>query len=592
MSDSLFSKHKIETLAVALMMLAVPFAMTFDDDMVEEDDAIVPLLVVPIHWAITVAVGGTIAGTFVGFIAGTHSQSSDDLEREAEAKIMAQSLKDGIAQYDYSLKNYATIWSLTEEHWIRQAEITASALWKADTDYSAYTVLDSSYTYLGSAYMTANANEQMNEQFSVIESHVTSWNDSDVYKDKMVVTFTVGDNTISPADLHVKVGVNVHASQSANRVFFAGGEVWASEDCTITTDGYSIALEQGWNDVGSISDFEHSGIYTIPAGVTLFGNFLNSVGSGSVATTVGMMIGDELVEAYDGKVRYNGEICDSFKMNIVPQETANAQSVDLLQMLTDYDKLGDAIYDVMASANSSAKAVWSIYDDIGESNSFLTTLTIPTAYDGITLNAEQRKAVTVLAMDQLAEYWQDNSGKIASEYTITKDSMSLYCRGDIYTVQSNSDGTTDVVSYEDVIFTPIFYTNTHLDLGENDLNKIGFVIIWGEGQSLSSFDSSTVTDSDLVSIPSTSTLNIREMYLAGESVQSADLGARTMKYIQSSQMDDWEPVDDGSSENVLYLALIVLGAIALIVGAYNRSLLWLAAGVILMIAGLSARGLI
>ena len=163
--------QRVMTLAVALLVLAVPFTVAVsDDDTLEESEGIVPFIIV--GYAGWTLVASFIAGAAVG-IGGsliwdmnTDTSPSDDETRRVEAQLMAEALMTGIPLYTNAIENYANIWTLTGEHWVRQAELAAASYWSFGSEYDATAVMDGSRIYYNDAVMMANATNQINAQSS------------------------------------------------------------------------------------------------------------------------------------------------------------------------------------------------------------------------------------------------------------------------------------------------------------------------------------------------------------------------------------------------------------------------------------------
>lgn len=166
---------RIIAFSFVLIMLAVPLTAIQLQDEEEDPEAIPPLLVpaaafVAHHW-LGISIGGVfltgfVAGWVVHDLVSPSASASDNWLRKEEAKLLARSLAEGTTHYANALNNYQNIWGLTQEHWTRQAELTASAYWKQNGTYSPYDTLTDSGTYYNSALMLVNATNQINKQSS------------------------------------------------------------------------------------------------------------------------------------------------------------------------------------------------------------------------------------------------------------------------------------------------------------------------------------------------------------------------------------------------------------------------------------------
>ena len=239
-----------------------------------------------------------IAGGIVGFALGwtlypvfhPSDGTPDDEVRRTEAAQLAASLATGMGDFDSALQTYTGIWGLTEEHWIRQAELTSSLYWQPETQYSPYAVMTTSGTYVNSATMLVNGVNQINGQFAKVMERISNWNNSDVaeyYGDgKMRMDFVLGTSSESFTgdEENLKLtfgsivgsGNNRTVSEGRNAVYYVGGPVWASSDATMVgTNGNTIYLKAGWNDnLPDPDEWEQMDVYRLTPGVQYFGNFM------------------------------------------------------------------------------------------------------------------------------------------------------------------------------------------------------------------------------------------------------------------------------------------------------------------------------
>lgn len=614
-------KHKRMTaLAFALIMLAVPFTIVNITPDEEDSDAIMPLLVV-----LGVAAAGFGAGWLLHDLK-TDSDMEDEQLRQYEARALASALASGIPSTANAINNYQNIWNLTQEHWTRQCEIVASATWKANSSYDPYAVLNGSTTYLNSATMLINATNQINEQFRNVAEHVGKWNDAEFSKyygdGKMKVEFLIGDRTISTesaSDFKARLGQIVGSGNDRtvktgnNAVYWAGGPVYASEDCTMTgKNGMSYSLKAGWNnDLPTIdSGWTGADVYRLTPGVTYFGNFMYSIESDAAPVQGALMItsGSEVLTVssngtyvYDGKNAHyatktgtDGETgtseYDLFKMSVVPQNRDDKVDVDITSLLIYYGKLNNKVNDTVSAANRNARTVWSIYDDAGSASMYLSTLNVPDTYEDVKLTDVQKKMLVSLYMDQLATWWKDNDHEIKKDnYRLTQDSMSLYCRGNLTMQGDDGTGKTQKIVYEDVAFTPIFYKTTDLRTGTNTLSSYAYVMVYGKCTSLSTFDLARYEDCSIICLGPGSTIGIAEMRYDGKQVQDVNLKASQVDYIHAEKIEDYDPlppIQHNDMDELIRLIFFVLGGAFLLWGFGRGHPVATVLGLIIVMAGL------
>jgi len=487
---------------------------------------------------VSAAVGGA-AGFLVGSNLTQQGTNTTTYVRTTEASTLATSILTGMTYYSNSLANYDQIWSLTDEHWIRQAELTSSFLWSEDSDYSAYQTLTDSGVYLNSSYMLTNASAQIDAHFDSISERMTLWNENDTYKDAMTLKWSYGLSGISSNSSfggHLESATTI-TSDSADKVFISGGDFWVfGGAATITSsDGTSYTLTEGCNDLDSISGFTGD-VYELQSGRQYAGNLLPVLDGESATVTSGIVMESgvemELATYVNGKVVVNGYQYDSLSIDVIPEGGTTA-TADVTTLLSDYYDLIQTIKTTMIHASSAAMTVWNIYDSAGSASSYLTTLMVPNNYDNVEISQSQQEIITILAMEQLSQYYVANSGEIKTgDYTISSDSLSLFCRGDIY-----DESGTEI--YENVIFTPFFYqSDATLTNGDNDLTQSSIVAIWGTGTNLSGWDGDvSIDDTNLITISSGSSVYIYEMEYDGSTVSTMSLEQKNIDIIEPGEID-------------------------------------------------------
>lgn len=608
------------SLMVALLVLAVPVTVAVtDDDVVEESDAIVPFIIVGYAgWTLVASfIGGAavgIAGTLVWDM-NTDSSPSDDETRRVEAQLMAEALMTGVPLYTNSLENYANIWALTGEHWVRQAELAASSYWSPGSEYDASAIMDGSRIYYNDAMMMANATNQINEQFELISEQIGRWNDEAVSEyyagGKMQLQFSFWNDSVtadSDDSLTVRMGTVVRdVTEDRDSVYYAGGPIFLDSDSptTITgSKGHTIPLNPGWNWIEDPDTFGYSDIYTLEHGATYFSSSFTSVVTtpehSSAYPDVAFAItsgDDSMIVSYNRSTETltNGTVSrpafgsdgepDGFAARILAQGN-DAMEQDMTSILVQYGSLQSAISVTQTRANTSAMAVWSIYDDAGSASAYLTTLTVPDTYQNVTFNEAQKRLITILAMDQLADYWQAYGETVkTSDYRMTLDSMSLYCRGSI--TIPGADGSSEKV-YDDVIYTPVFYRDQSLETGQNRISQQGFIMVWSEGRSLASYDGQySMENTDLIFVPSDATLGITEMKNSGEMVSSVTLDAAEVDWIDAEDMESFDPYDPQKNDmaQLIRLLFLAFGLGIAAYGVYSRSIITVIVGVALLVVG-------
>lgn len=592
LEDRQRTKRQLASAAVVVMLMVVAVGAALESPEVEESEAIDPVTAALILLSILGAVGIFASGYLLGSM--NSGSGSGDQDRSAEATLVAQSITAGLTYYENALANYDQIWTLTDEHWIRQAELAVAEVWSADSDYDPYTVLSNSGVYLNSGYMMLNAAEQVNKHYDSLSERLEKWGTLDTYSGTMNLNLILGNNTTmgtdSSGDWSLQLGTVVRNAGSGDTVYIVGGQFWASKSTTLTSaSGATITVPGStWTDLDTLSGFE-SDVWILQEGVTYCGSLLPVFGSNAATVTAGMVadIGGEtrvLTYTDSGQVYDGTSNFSSISIQVVPTSGTASDAVNITATLADYSTLLATVYDSMAKASSAASVIWDIYDQAGSTSAYLTTLMVPDIYENVTLSDAQKEIITVLALQQLADWYQDNSGDISSiSYTLTAQSMSLYVRGDVTTSAGEL--------YEDVIFTPIFYADTTLTNGTNTTSKYGFIAIWGEGTSLSGWDYSTsATSAELVWVESGATLDIYEMLYDGEIVDTVDLEVSEIDFIEGGEIDPTPipPTPVNRMIEIVELILTIVGIVMLVGGVMMRSPIAMGIGVLVIILGLFA----
>lgn len=600
---------------VAIMLVAPVTLVTFSDD--EDDSDANPLVRAGssvLKWGIkhqkeirqwinTLSIA-LIGIPLVKELVEDDDSLEDDALRTAEAKMLAESMISGATQYANAVENYANIWGLTSEHWIRQAELTSASYWTSDAEFSTYNAMTGSLVWYNSAILMENSVSQMNEQFTEVAKHIGKWNGSGVsecYGDgKMTMSFVLGERNVtvdSNDDLVVRMCTVIRSSSDGGYAYYAGGPIYASSACTLeSVQGKTITLAKGWNDLPGADESDLYDVYLFPKGVDFCGIILPVNMSGAASVMAGMFVsggGNTMVlTCYNGAIATGDGDSGNLLYRITPQNVDDMQEKDISAMLLNYAKLLREVVVVMNDANQAARVIWDIYDEHDSVSAYLTTLTVPETYKNVTLTDVQKQLIVTMAMQQLSEWYSETSPTGVRNFTMTQDSLTLYCRGSI-TVKgtaASSSGSENTL-YENAIFTPIFYTDRIIQTGKNTCSsdQYGFVVVWGTGTSLSGFDEISTEYTDLIWIGDGAILQIAEMRYSGENVSSVDLDATNVEYIQPIDMEDPDPVpvspkDD--TDEMVRLFAVVFGMLIVFLGFRSGSTRMMLLGVAVLVLGL------
>lgn len=556
---------------------------------------------------------GSIVGGVIGGWVGSHlgSNANDGVEeqsRNGEANAMIYGLESGTSAIANALENYSQIWLLTEEHWIRQAELAATANWSQGASYDLYSVMIDSGVYYNASYMIGNAAVQFGEQFDSASDRITDWGNYDEYSDgNLRLEIVVRDSTLSADsndELRVGLGTAIrNVTTGHDAVYYAGGPIWASQACTITSaSGHPITLQRGWNDLGFMDDFQYADVYYLTPGVSYLGYFdqiIDARGATLEAGFVATSGDDTLFVTTDGNSISTGSqtgipMTDSdgtYNAIQIRMVTADSYtpSCDMTELLVNYHLLLESIRSVQGGANQAARVIWNIYNDLGASCAYLTTLSLPNTYTNVQWTDDQLQMVTYLMMEQMAQYWDDYGDLKTTDYVMTKDSLTLFCRGSIDLFDPSTGSTYDFA--DGVAFTPIFYRDTTISTGSNTTSDYCFIVVWGSCSSLGRFDVASMEDAQIVYAPARSVMNISEMYYDGAPTMSVALDCTDVEWIDPQEIENPGPVpvvETSDLYELIRLILVIIGAGAIIYGISRGSWIWLGIGLVLVVAGFLA----
>lgn len=609
--------RKIVAAGVVTMLLMTGFVVIVNES--GEDHEVDAL---PVEgWAFLAGVGfGILLEHYI--LGPIFSDDDEDTAREGETNTVSTFLNTGVADYTQYLSQYAMMWPLTNEHWIRQAELAATSLWEPGTSYDSTwssKVLEASGVYFNMGQTVDNITSQINAHWGQLNGRIALWSDgkySEVYgNDKMkmeLVLQSVSAERVLSASagekFDIRTGVVLEVDGNNNRAWLSGGDLYSSVYTTIYNDYHSYDLEPGWNHLPDTTEFD-AGIYTFGRtdGAVFCGNIVPISGQNAASGVAGLVAdvnGEYAVitvsQMQAGESQYKPDCdvtdgnrdYDSIFIRISPEEADNGQSVDITAALARFQMMLNTMKSTIPQINTSAATVWEIFTAAGESNPFITTLMVPNTYNNMQLTQEQKQLITSLALEQLYQYWKDNGTDVMKDgYDMTFDSLSLYCRGDVvikdYTLPGESQSRQ--VEYKDVIFTPLFYRDTSLSIdGTNTIDDYGFVVIWGKGQSLDSFDSSDPEYAEIIFIGDGAELDIASMKYDGRYVSDVNLEAANINDLPPDTVDLPGPVytdPDNDLDQVIRMAFVILGVLVMVAGVMSRSYIWLVVGLVIIVLG-------
>lgn len=577
-------------LIVALLIsCAVGAIYTDADSDTEESDAIfwTPLTAILLGVAI-----GAVGAVSIQYLAGMCEQQQGQMEtltRSNEANAVAQSISAGMAYYNNALENYNQVWTLTDEHWIRQSELAASFSWSADAPYSPYTVLSAAGVYLNSSYMTSNACAQINAHYDSIAERLALWNNTPTYQGKMHVGWAYGLNeNLSTTVFGGKLGTTIQVSGQYNKAFVGDGKIFASTAGTMTSpSGAIFNLSAGNNNLTTDSGWEPD-VYTFSPGSYL-GTILNVNDPQAISVHAGLLMlinGSYKLATYtNDRIIIDGTQYNDLSIRVTP-DGGTTQTRSVKVVLSALESLIGTINLTISHASSASAAVYNIFTRAGNACTYLTTLTVPENYNNIEISTAQRECITILAMEQLAHYYNTSGGKIKTgDYNLSNESLQLFCRGDVYDNHGKK-------LHENVVFSPFYYgSDSTLTRGMNINAQSSIVAIWDTGvNALSSWDkASNINDMSLVAMSPGSKIDVYEMYYDGNPTTSITLDIDNIDIIEPGDIDPTPlPTPTPGKTNWLQIALYILAGCMIIAGfVMGRPLFVLAAVVMILIGALA-----
>ncbi|WII08830.1 hypothetical protein O8W32_06555 [Methanomassiliicoccales archaeon LGM-DZ1] len=584
-------------LLAATLCAAVP--VFSDEEIADESDADPITLGAGAIFLIGFAVGAIAGGAAVHVIEDLLEKQNDEFNealRAGEANRLYSVIETLEASYANSLANYSQIWSLTSEHWIREAELSASVLWAPNTAYNPSNIMAMSGVYSNSAMMLADAVAQPNALYGAVSQNIAAWTQDAAYNDKITVSWTYGSQSMGSA-----------ASWSGKEVWAVSVPASAAEgqEVYIGSDGYIMCFDSNGSAVGpdglvslpsGTEKKVAEGVYTLSAGATYVSDrMLPVISATSAQVRPGVIMtagGSSAIAIYDsdsGRISVGGVSYDSLGISF-KAEGSSASTVDVTEVLKQRQGLLSSVISTMNQADSSAWAVWQIYNDAGSASAYITTLAVPNEYEGVEMSAAQKRIMAVMALQELAGYWAGNSGALLKDYTVTPGSNQLFIRGDIYNDRNE-------VIAKDAIFTPYYRTqDDSIALGSNTETQAATVAVWATGYTGSLSSWNHVTDHPyLITSKAGYVMDAAEIEYAGESVSSVDLDVRSIDYIEPGKITIVpNPAPDADKD---YTALITIAFIAMAIllafaGVLNGRPGLVVIAVVLAIAGAVGAGTI
>ena len=614
--------------AVALMLSAPLVAVAAD----EREDSEVDAFAIPV--VLILFTPNFLAGIVAGFAGGalfTYSlMSSNDTDVQPYLRLMSardvSNIMDTAAKFSQNANaNYAQLWGMTKEHWIRQAELEAYSEWESGESMDKDTVLTNAALYRNAAIMSANAVAQFDYATDALEVSTAGWGTDETYQDKMTVRFSGPGGGFSSASGHWNADMAAVADARGAIGYVYVGDVGRDEVLTVEEKDGS-PYEPGWiyafSDSTELSNSKHiytlnkgkhylsdldgfePGIYRISNAVVAGDTLAETQGASSLGLMPGLAFradGGDANLAYlkGGKIMCNGsELSDMTFQVVLAQgdypagEYANLpKAVSLKGMLESYGELLDRMAWTATSAANAAGAVWGIYAAADAKSYTVTTLMNSFNYDGWFLSEGMKKAAELSALSQLGEYWAENGSDLKDLYVALYSAEDMpnapFVRGSIYDEYGN-------LQQEDVVYTPFFQTKdvtmrTGADL---TVDQNTLIMVWGKADGSLQQWYSDATAGGTVYYGATFagkgyTLTNTELAICkdGQSPPMETVGEIYFDVTEVNFIDphlikrDSDPDPEETGTNWVFVIAMALGLICAAYGLLTRNFVYIALGI-------------
>ena len=592
-------------LAVSLVLVASSGGFLLERD--EEPDGFPPLVVAMLVGG---AIGG-VGGWVIHDIVDSDSDQSQEYLRLASANNLTDVMSVATVFTANTNANYAQLWGMTKEHWIRQAELEAYSQWSSGRIYDSDSVLKGSAIYENNAVMTANAVAQIDSFMDRVSEKASRWVDEDTYAGKMSIGFMLDNHSItSSSGFDAKL---ISLAEGSGKVFIGsiGEESIVTSDTyepsylinfgprtMVTGNGLTYAIEPGKTyieDIYSTEGHRHleNGVYTI-SNATLGGDTLSSViGGVQLRSAVYADIdGESGYAVLDGDaiscmgMRF-GSLSFKVEASDIPEGTLNPDPVDLKPVLVAYQKLLDKLFWTTVSANNAARAIWDVYDRADEKQYGVTTLMASNVYESVVLSDSMNEILTLSAMQQLASYYDIHSDDLDDlKIGLYADGMDApFVRGSIMDRYGNT-------VYDDVIFTPFFQSDdVTLERGtEYTVNQNTFVAVWHDGMELTAwYEGSMDTEGyETMFIEDGYTFLISQLGQCDSdgmhNQSSIEFRVAKVRYIDPGEVRLTDDIGfQRTAKNVLQAVCLIAGVLLVGFGVLRRDVLSIVLGIVLIV---------
>ena len=614
---------------LALTSLAVTFILAAcivggpvlneEPEEVSADPVLVPVLIQTIS-------PGLATGFFaVGMLTGAilmyllMSSAGDDVDPEIARNYRnyeAELIETNFGNVANVLKTVTTqdskLWRFTESHWSRAQELAVADLYAYLDDYDGDILFNKSlgratvtnHTYTMQSLMDFvyyDLSERGSDEYSKatydpsVFSYGIRWDGGSIDGGRDAAAFLYPDSCVIaiPTEEHNLVYLDTELMDGDRKA--TSGMIYISGSGTMThteTLGAYTATD-GVLDMTAMP----SGVYSLSPGAMYGGNFTPSLSSAAADLTGGMIINHEsgqtwaMADGDDLKIIRNGVVAESSTLGYfvdydgpMKEGTNDRQRyVDLAPMIRAWNDMISSVEYVTETVNANGQATWDIFESVGAVSQFVSPSTLYLVNENVSYTADQRRMMYVSAMEQVSGYYQGNKARLSAPMTISKETMDLYCHGDIYL-----NGTLVI---ENAVFSPMTYLESMtLATGMNSWNAAGACMIWDTSEDMESWGG-TAENGTLLPMSSDGkyTVDIEQIVYSQTSVPSITL---TMTEMSKMFVDaiDWDPASEPPSHDdngrIAALIVTIIGVLLAFAGFYFRSPVLIIIGIAVIFLGI------
>ena len=584
--------------AVVAMVMAVAVIAPTTSEVEEADGIVIEASLLAIGLVASVIYGaGVGTGWLIGEVTDPVAPASDQEEvykqlRGLYSETLVSNMNTAKNLISSVMPADTSLWSFTTNYWNRATELSVADYWTMDNEYDANMMTEQamlrqnveSYIYDWQAAVDSAYN-------NITQKHTKLT--GDCYGDMAFsVVWSGGTYT---ADGSSTFGIDllqvIDGTQSGTTVYIDGstedagdnfnestsGTIYVNGSNSVTLryidTGQTFSLHGGLNTVSNVLP---SGLYRIETSrATIAGPFTMAADSTAADVEGGLVIqsGDDfsIVTAnsngVDVETSGGSSVSSQYLRFEISYDGTDGAVTDTsvicdgeYNIVRDWNDMIAQINQVIQRASTAGETIWGIFDAAQESNSFLSPSSITASVPGVTLDAVQSQAIYIQSMMQIVDYWQQYGDDLSHsmEFTTNRESLDLYCYGDIYY--------NGKLWAQDVIFTPYMTVGeqTLTTNGPVEWNGPGYAMVWASAESWSEWDGSTsVSEYRLIDLSAGYELVLDKIVSHGDDVSEITLKQTTIERYNTGSDDIVDPPEPVKVLDASTLIMIIILLIAL-----------------------------